>query len=149
MSGLGMQLISWLYVFFLNQSLTMTHAAKRTTSVGDIVNLMSVDCQRIQDGFTFSYFLVSFFVMAGLGMYQLWNLMGISALGALGAILILAPAMGILGFVQEKIQNQILKLKGSRINLLNQIISGIKVCIHSVIFLIINKTKSENFSLNL
>ncbi|KAL5020060.1 hypothetical protein ScPMuIL_002952 [Solemya velum] len=125
--NLGLSIKTALLGLIYRKSLTMTHAAKKSTAVGDIVNLMSVDCQRIQDGFTFSYFIVSFFVMVGLGIYQLWNLMGISALGALGAIVILTPVMGILGLMQEKIQNRILKLKGSRINLLNQVIGGIKV----------------------
>ena len=44
----------------------MSNSARKTSTVGEIVSLMSVDCQRIQDAFTFSQFLVSLpFITAG------------------------------------------------------------------------------------
>lgn len=99
----------------------------KTTTVGNIVNLMSVDCQRIQDSLTYSYFIISIIDYIIMGMIQLWALMGVASLGAFSVIIALAPCMLILGGMQQKLQMQILNLKGRRINLLNEIMSGIKV----------------------
>ena len=46
--------------------MAMSNSARKTSTVGEIVSLMSVDCQRIQDAFTFSQFTVSLpFIAAG------------------------------------------------------------------------------------
>ena len=37
----------------------MSNSARKTSTVGEIVSLMSVDCQRIQDAFTFSSMIAS------------------------------------------------------------------------------------------
>ena len=48
------------------QALTMSNSARKTSTVGEIVSLMSVDCQRIQDAFTYSAFILSLiFITAG------------------------------------------------------------------------------------
>ena len=39
----------------------MSNSARKTSTVGEIVSLMSVDCQRIQDAFTYSAFIASLF----------------------------------------------------------------------------------------
>ena len=46
--------------------MTMSNSARQTATVGEITSLMSVDCQRIQDAFTYSQFTVSLpFITAG------------------------------------------------------------------------------------
>ena len=50
--------------------------SENTNAVGDIVNLMSVDCQRIQDSLFFSHYCVTFFLMLGGAIALLWNTLG-------------------------------------------------------------------------
>ncbi|WAR29796.1 MRP1-like protein [Mya arenaria] len=47
---------------------------KKATTVGEIVNHMSVDCQRVQDAVTFSYYIIIGFVTIGMALIQLWPL---------------------------------------------------------------------------
>ena len=54
----------------------MKRSGTKTTTVGEIVNLMSVDCQRIQDSFLFSFYIVTLFVIIVVATAQLWDLMG-------------------------------------------------------------------------
>ena len=54
----------------------MKRSGTKTTTVGEIVNLMSVDCQRIQDAFLFSFYVVLIFVIVAIATVQLWDLMG-------------------------------------------------------------------------
>ena len=105
----------------------MSNASKKDYTVGDIVNLMSVDCQRIQDAFQFQYEIVSFFTMIGLGLFLVWQEMGVATMGSVGVIIAIAVLNVWFGKLQQVYQAIILALKSSRIRLLKEVLSGIKV----------------------
>lgn len=105
----------------------LSNAAKSEYTVGDIVNLMSVDCQRIQDAITFQFELVSFFVVTSFSLYLIWNQMGVATLGCIAVIIVISLVNMYLGKLQEKYQRSLLTLKSSRIKLLNEVLNGIKV----------------------
>ena len=52
---------------------------------------------------------------------------GVASLGGLGVILLVLPTVGYIATHQYKLQTDLLYLKGDRINILNEVISGIKV----------------------
>ncbi|KAH3867559.1 hypothetical protein DPMN_030691 [Dreissena polymorpha] len=54
----------------------MNKAGMKAGTVGEVVNLMSVDCQRIQDSVTFSFYVVVATLMLVVAFAQLWDLMG-------------------------------------------------------------------------
>ena len=54
----------------------MNSEAKKTSTVGEIVNLMSVDCQRIQDITGYLWMLWSAPVQITLALVLLWNTIG-------------------------------------------------------------------------
>jgi ABC-type bacteriocin/lantibiotic exporter with double-glycine peptidase domain len=116
-----------LSMYFPLQSMTMTNAAKSEYTMGDIVNLMSVDCQRIQDSLTYQFHLIPFFVISALSLCLIWRQMGVATLGCVAVILIISLVNMYLGKLQEKYQGTILTLKSSRIKLLNEVLNGIKV----------------------
>ncbi|KAL5020046.1 hypothetical protein ScPMuIL_002938 [Solemya velum] len=116
-----------LIALIYKKALSMSPAAKHSSTVGEIVNLMSVDCQRIQDGIMMSFNVASFFFMIIIGVYQMWTIMGISAMGALGILLFFGPLGAILAALQNSLQQQILKLKGMRLKVLHEVIACIKV----------------------
>ncbi|KAK3094622.1 hypothetical protein FSP39_004144, partial [Pinctada imbricata] len=127
MMRLGLQVKTAVIGLIYRKALTMSNASKKNYTVGDIVNLMSVDCQRVQNGFQLQYEVVSFFVMVGLGLYLVWIEMGLATLGCMAAILIVAGLNILMGKIQQKIQLAILKMKSSRIRLLKEVLNGIKV----------------------
>lgn len=55
------------------QALVITNAAKRSSTVGEIVNLMSVDAQRFMDLTTFLNMLWSAPLQIILALYFLWQ----------------------------------------------------------------------------
>lgn len=65
---------------YLFQSLTMNNEARKTSTVGEIVNLMSVDCQRMQDLSGYLWMIWSAPVQITLAMYLLWIQLGPSVL---------------------------------------------------------------------
>lgn len=54
----------------------MNQDAKRRSTVGEMVNLMSVDCQRVQDVIAFIFILWSAPLTVALALYQLWGILG-------------------------------------------------------------------------
>lgn len=58
---------------FVLQALVITNAAKRSSTVGEIVNLMSVDAQRFMDLTTFLNMLWSAPLQIMLALYFLWQ----------------------------------------------------------------------------
>ncbi|XP_061170519.1 multidrug resistance-associated protein 1-like [Saccostrea echinata] len=127
MMTLGLKVKVALVGMIYKKSLTMSNAAKSQYTIGDIVNLMSVDCQRIQDAFMFQYEIISFFFTLALGLYLIWNQMGAATLGSFAVIIIISALNIFFGKLQQKYQGIILALKSSRIKLLNEVLSGIKV----------------------
>ncbi|XP_062585186.1 multidrug resistance-associated protein 1-like, partial [Saccostrea cucullata] len=127
MMTLGLKVKVALVGLIYKKSLTMNNAAKSHYTIGDIVSLMSVDCQRIQDAFMFQYEVLSFLFMLALGLYLIWNQMGVATLGSVAVIIIISALNIVFGKLQQKYQGIILALKSSRIKLLNEVLSGIKV----------------------
>nr|XP_022309966.1 multidrug resistance-associated protein 1-like isoform X1 [Crassostrea virginica] len=127
MMTLGLKIKVALVGLIYQKSLTMSNAAKNQYTIGDIVNLMSVDCQRIQDAFMFQYEILSFFVTLGAGLYLIWNQMGVATFGSVAVIIVITVLNIFFGKLQQKYQSVILSLKSSRIKLLNEVLNGIKV----------------------
>uniref|UniRef100_A0A8C3ACM5 ATP-binding cassette, sub-family C (CFTR/MRP), member 3 n=1 Tax=Cyclopterus lumpus TaxID=8103 RepID=A0A8C3ACM5_CYCLU len=98
------------------KALVITNAAKRSSTVGEVVNLMSVDAQRFMDLTTFLNLLWSAPLQIMLALYFLWQNLGPSVLAGLAVMIMLIP------FNVEQMQ-----YKDSRIKLMNEILNGIKV----------------------
>lgn len=64
----------WIHwISLISQSLVITNSAKRSSTVGEIVNLMSVDAQRFMDLMTFLNMLWSAPLQIFLALYFLWQ----------------------------------------------------------------------------
>ena len=92
-------------LYFIFQALKLSGSAKRATTVGEIVNLMSVDAQKVQDIFSYSNLLWEAPIEIALAMYFLWQVVGVASLAGLAVIIILLPINAIY------LANQIRKLQ--------------------------------------
>jgi ATP-binding cassette, subfamily C (CFTR/MRP), member 1 len=88
----------------LFQALTMSNEARKTTTVGEIVNLMSVDAQRLQDAAGYMWMIWSAPLQIAIAVYMLWQLLGISTLAGLGIMIILIPLNGFIVSFSRKYQ---------------------------------------------
>ena len=78
----------------LFQALKLSNSARKETTVGEIVNLMSVDAQKIHDIAFNIHELWACFLQLVMAMVYLWYIMGISAFAGLGIMAILSPING-------------------------------------------------------
>ena len=73
------------------------------------------------------YFYIDDFIFT-VSMIQLYMLMGWAMFGGLAVVIVATITNAWLGRLQQRLQKQILAFKATRVKILNEIISGIKVC---------------------
>uniref|UniRef100_A0AAQ5XS94 ATP-binding cassette, sub-family C (CFTR/MRP), member 3 n=1 Tax=Amphiprion ocellaris TaxID=80972 RepID=A0AAQ5XS94_AMPOC len=109
------------------KSLVITNAAKRSSTVGEIVNLMSVDAQRFMDLTTFLNMLWSAPLQIMLALYFLWQNLGPSVLAGVAVMIMLIPFNAVIAMKTRAYQVEQMQYKDARIKLMNEILNGIKV----------------------
>ncbi|GFR98147.1 multidrug resistance-associated protein 1 [Elysia marginata] len=125
--SLGMRIKAALIAAVYKKSLTVSNESKKETTVGEIVNLMSVDCQRMQDVTGYLWMLWSAPLQISLALYLLWGTLGPSTLAGLAVMLLLMPLNGLIAAKQRKYQIQQMKFKDQRIKLMTEVLNGMKV----------------------
>ncbi|XP_065387414.1 ATP-binding cassette sub-family C member 3 isoform X1 [Macaca fascicularis] len=109
------------------KALVITNSVKRASTVGEIVNLMSVDAQRFMDLAPFLNLLWSAPLQIILAIYFLWQNLGPSVLAGVALMVLLIPLNGAVAVKMRAFQVKQMKLKDSRIKLMSEILNGIKV----------------------
>ncbi|CAB1338215.1 unnamed protein product, partial [Coregonus sp. 'balchen'] len=123
----GMRLRTSIIGAIYRKSLIITNAAKRTSTVGEIVNLMSVDAQRFMDLTTFLNMLWSAPLQIILALYFLWQNLGPSVLAGVAVMILLIPLNAAIAVKTRAYQVEQMQYKDARIKLMNEILNGIKV----------------------
>ena len=88
------------------QALRLSSAAKRQSTVGQIVNLMSVDAQKVQDFFLYTTLLWSVPLLIGLATYFLWMELGPSCMAGFAVLCVLVP-LNALYFARKAMKLQV------------------------------------------
>ena len=88
-------IVALLSLFSIIQALRLSHAARKASTVGEIVNLMSVDAQRIHDMCFNLHEMWAAVIFMIITMYLLWMQIGLASVAGLVLLLILAPINGI------------------------------------------------------
>ncbi|XP_065338923.1 multidrug resistance-associated protein 1 isoform X7 [Cloeon dipterum] len=116
-------LISTIY----RKALRLSNSARKESTVGEIVNLMSVDAQRFMDLTAYLNMLWSAPLQIALSLYFLYQILGPSVFAGLAVMIILIPVNGYIANRIKTLQIKQMKNKDQRVKLMNEILSGIKV----------------------
>uniref|UniRef100_A0A672SK93 Multidrug resistance-associated protein 1 n=1 Tax=Sinocyclocheilus grahami TaxID=75366 RepID=A0A672SK93_SINGR len=118
-----------IYNIFLHfvKALVITNAARRTSTVGEIVNLMSVDAQRFMDLITYINMIWSAPLQVILALYFLWQNLGPSVLAGVAVMVLMVPLNAVIAMKTKTYQVAQMKSKDNRIKLMNEVLNGIKV----------------------
>ncbi|XP_029140489.1 LOW QUALITY PROTEIN: multidrug resistance-associated protein 1-like, partial [Protobothrops mucrosquamatus] len=124
---LGMRFKTAITGLVYRKILVLSNAAKNASSVGEIVNLVSVDVQKLMD-------LIIYFNGTWLAPIRivicfvfLWQLLGPSALSAVVIFLVLLPLNFVISKKRSQLQEAQIKYKDSRAKLTSTILSDVKV----------------------
>ncbi|XP_063866337.1 multidrug resistance-associated protein 1-like isoform X3 [Scylla paramamosain] len=127
MMVVGLRMRTGIISAVYGKAMRISSSAKKESTVGEIVNLMSVDAQRFMDITTYINMLWSAPMQIILAIYFLWNLLGPSVLAGLAVMIVLIPINGFIANQTKKLQIKQMKLKDERVKLMNEILNGIKV----------------------
>ena len=111
-------------IFYSNKSLTL---GKNETTTGEVVNLMSVDTQRLVDMMPYINMLWSSPLQIAIALYFLWQTLGASVLSGFLVMVLLIPINGAIAAKSRQFQVQQMKQKDIRVKSMNEILQGIKV----------------------
>ncbi|CEF71344.1 ATP-binding cassette sub-family C member 8 [Strongyloides ratti] len=127
MFRLGMNIRSALISTVYRKALFLSNTSRRQMTVGEIVNIMSVDIQRFQDMTTFVMLFWSAPLQVLLAIYFLWDLLGVSVFAGLIILLLMVPLNSFISIKMRNCQVTHMKLKDERMKMVNEVIGGIKV----------------------
>ena len=122
----GMRVKSSLISMIYAKSMKLSNEGRASKSTGDIVNYMAVDTQRLQDLTQFGQMLWSAPFQIVLCMLSLYQLVGLSMLAGVAAMLLMVPINGLIARIMKNLQKKQMKNKDARTRLMTEILNNMK-----------------------
>jgi ATP-binding cassette subfamily C (CFTR/MRP) protein 1 len=124
---IGLRIRAAMTSALFRKSLRLSSKSRKERSVGETVNLMQIDTQRMMDVIQSLNLLWSSPVTIFLSIYSLWGLLGPSCLAGLLVMVLLIPSNAVLGSKMKQYQRQNMRFKDLRMKTMNEVLDGIKV----------------------
>ncbi|GBM92933.1 Canalicular multispecific organic anion transporter 2 [Araneus ventricosus] len=124
---IAMRIRSCIISVVYKKALVLSNSARKNFTVGEVVNLMSVDTQRVMDYVQMANLLWSAPLQIVIAVYLLWQQLGVSTLGGLAVMILMIPLNGVISVFIRNFQVKLMKDKDKRTKLMNEIMNGIKV----------------------
>uniref|UniRef100_A0A3B3ZW81 ABC-type glutathione-S-conjugate transporter n=1 Tax=Periophthalmus magnuspinnatus TaxID=409849 RepID=A0A3B3ZW81_9GOBI len=122
----GMRVKTAVMGLVYRKSLVINSSARRTCTVGEIVNLVSADTQKLMDFVVYFNAVWLAPIEIALCLFFLWQHLGPSALAGIATVILIFPLNGFIAKKRSKLQVQ-MKFMDGRIRLMNEILNGIKI----------------------
>lgn len=122
----GMRIRSGIQGVLYDKSLNISPSARAESSVGEIVNLMQLDSQRLADFYQFAHVLWGAPLQLAVTVGLLFHYIGVSAVIGLVVTLLTVPLQGKLMAVQVRLRKATIQISDRRVKLMNEILQGIK-----------------------
>ncbi|ODH26599.1 hypothetical protein ACO22_04525 [Paracoccidioides brasiliensis] len=122
----GMRVKSSLTSMIYTKSLRLSNEGRASKTTGDIVNHMAVDQQRLSDLCQFGMQLWSAPFQITLCMISLYQLVGLSMLAGIAAMVLMVPLNGLIAKVMKNLQIKQMKNKDQRTRLMTEILNNMK-----------------------
>ncbi|CAD5119335.1 DgyrCDS7955 [Dimorphilus gyrociliatus] len=124
---IGLNIKSTLSAAIYAKTLKLNNVSKSSYTVGEVVNLLSIDCSKIYELVPHLNMIWSSPFQISICLYMLWQLVGPSVLAGTAFLVVILPINAVIIKYQKKFQTEQLKFTDSRIKLVNQMLNGIKV----------------------
>ncbi|KAJ7390689.1 Multidrug resistance-associated protein 1 [Desmophyllum pertusum] len=124
---LGMNVRTAVIGMVYSKALLLNNNSRKESTAGEMVNLMSVDAQRLMDLLTYMNTLWSGPLQIIIALYFLYNTMDVSILAGVGVMILLIPTNLFVSRIARKLQVKQMGAKDSRLRMMNEILNGIKV----------------------
>lgn len=123
----GIRIKTGLISAIYRKALRISVGTKKDTTVGEIVNLMSVDAQRFNDMINYFHDVWSGPVIMGIAIWLLYLQLDVAVFAGLGVMILMIPVSGVIYSRMEKLQVAQMAIKDERVKSMNEVLTGIKV----------------------
>ncbi|XP_047368141.1 multidrug resistance-associated protein 1 isoform X1 [Vespa velutina] len=123
----GLRIRTALITAIYRKALRMSNSARKESTLGEIVNLMSVDAQRFMDLTAYINMIWSAPLQIILALTFLWEKLGPAVLAGLAVMIVLIPINALIANKVKTLQIRQMKDKDERVKLMNEVLNGIKV----------------------
>ncbi|XGW32574.1 hypothetical protein V3C99_017265 [Haemonchus contortus] len=127
MFRLGMNIRSVLTSAVYSKAMNLSNNARKNRTTGEIVNLMSVDIQRLQDMTTFVMLFWSAPLQVILSIVFLWRILGVAVIAGLVILVAMVPINSYISVKMRNCQVKQMKHKDERLKMMSEVLNGIKV----------------------
>ncbi|KAK6293389.1 hypothetical protein J4Q44_G00357150 [Coregonus suidteri] len=124
---LGMKVRTAIMAAVYKKALVVSNDARKESTVGETVNLMSADAQRFNDVVNFIHLLWSCPLQIALAIVFLWIELGPAVLAGLAVMVLMVPINGLLATKSRTFQIENMKYKDKRMKIVNEMLNGIKI----------------------
>ena len=122
----GMRTKAGLTAVIYKKSLALSNDGRESKSTGDIVNLMSVDTQRMQDLCGYGQIVWSAPFQIIICLLSLYSLLGWSMVAGVAVMIVMVPINGLLARWLKTFQRRQMRNKDQRTRLISEILNNIK-----------------------
>uniref|UniRef100_A0A8C8HMP8 ATP-binding cassette, sub-family C (CFTR/MRP), member 2 n=1 Tax=Oncorhynchus tshawytscha TaxID=74940 RepID=A0A8C8HMP8_ONCTS len=122
---LGMKVKTAIMAAVYKKALVVSNDARKESTVGETVNLMSADAHRFNDVVNFIHLLWSCPLQIALAIAFLWIELGPAVLAGLAVMVLMVPINGLLANMSKNVQN--MRYKDKRMKIVNEMLNGIKI----------------------
>ncbi|KAI8987272.1 multi drug resistance-associated protein MRP [Mycotypha africana] len=123
----GMKMRAALVTSIYQKTLLLNNTSRQQSTVGEIVNRMSVDAQRLMDLCSMFHICWSGPFQIMIALYLLYRTMGPSIWGGVTILLLAIPLNTLIAKTMRQYQKFQMGNKDARVKLMNEILNGIKV----------------------
>lgn len=117
----------------------MANDSRKSTTTGEILNLMQIDTQSLVDWSMHAHLIWSSPLLLLLSTVILWFYIKWAIFAALGVFLLIIPYNLFSSSQINKIQENLIDFKDKRIKMINEILNGIKVLkFYGIIYIILS-----------
>ena len=109
------------------KSFLLSSQSRQTSTIGEIVNLQSVDTSRIQELLPYLHMVWSAPLQVSVSLYMLWKLLGPSVLAGLAVMILTTPVNALIMKKLGSIQEKMMQSKDLRTKIMNEVLNGIRV----------------------
>jgi ATP-binding cassette subfamily C (CFTR/MRP) protein 1 len=127
MAHIGVQIRNTLVVAIYKKSLKLSPSARQNTSTGQIVNMFSGDTRQLMTLMYFASMIVFAPAQIGVALYFIYEQVGASTFVGLGFMVFLIPINVTMFITLATIRKAMLKVNDTRVKLMNEILSGIRI----------------------
>lgn len=123
----GIRVRAFLVSIIYQKGLTLSSQSRQSRTSGEIVNLMSVDADRIG---LFSWYMHDLWlvpVQVTLALLILYSTLGLASLAALGATIVIMIANIPLGKMEERFQEKMMESKDVRMKAMSEILRNMRI----------------------